>query len=110
MTAKTALPKPLLNFVLLKLPPEKEETTSHFIAIKDREQDNRSWVQEGEVLAIGTTPGGNVFFDDKKFESPHPPQFKVGDTVLYSSFTDHKIDKTLVFVKYKDIVGVKCTK
>ena len=110
MKAKTAnLPKPLLNFVLLKLPPDKEEVSTRFIAIKDKDRDNRSWVQEGEVLAIGTAEGC-VFVGEDKSGDWFKPEIKVGDTVYYSSFTDHKIDKTLVFVKYKDIVGVKCTK
>lgn len=97
-------PRPLLSFVLLELPPTKKES-KHFVAVKDPEKDKRSWAKEGKVLAIGVNKNGFVFRSPE--DAGIKPGFKVGDTVYYSSFTGNQLSNNLLFIKYKNILGVK---
>lgn len=98
--------KPLLNFVLLEIPPIKKES-SGFVVVKDPKKDDRSNAQEGKVLAIGTTPGGKVLIGDEKSGDWVEPEIKVGNTVYYSSFTGHQVSNKLILNEYKNILGVK---
>lgn len=104
MAKPAKYPKPLLNFVLLEIPPRKEEITG-MVIVKDPKED-RSKAQEGKVLAIGVNKTGLIIID-----CGGPifvlPKIKVGDKVWYSSFTGHQIDNKHIFVKYSDILGVK---
>lgn len=104
--AKTAKhPKPLLSFVLLEIPPRKEELKG-FVVVRDPKKEDRAMAQKGKVLDIGVTKNGFVFLSAEDSVGVKP-RFKVGDTVYYSSFTGYQISNKLLFVEYKNIVGVK---
>ena len=111
MTKSVKLPKPLPNFVLLKIPSGKKDV-SGFAIVKDPKKDDRTRAREGKVLAIGVftrlSPSSLklvsfVIIDRRETKV----EIKKGDTVFYSSFTGHQIDNKHIFVKYADILGVK---